>query len=191
MSMNPSSGPHRIQHAIVHYHEIALKGRNREYFEQHLVRNIQSALKDLAIRRVENLRSRIRIQLPSGADHTLIQQRLTRVCGIANFSLGRTLPLNLAEPNFDSLTGAIIEELRQKSFSTFRVTAKRADKRLTLTSMDVERAVGAALCQGTGKTVSLKDPDCTVYVELLTRDVYFSVEKIQGAGGMPVGVSGK
>lgn len=191
MNTHPSSGPNSIRYAIVHYHEIALKGRNREYFEQRLVRNIQLALKDLAVSRVENLRSRIRIQIPSGADHTLIEQRLTRVCGIANFSLGLGLPLNLAEPNLDSLTGAIIEELRQKSFSTFRVTAKRADKRLTLTSMDVERAVGAALCHATGKTVNLKDPDCTVYVELLTKEAYFSVEKIQGPGGMPVGVSGK
>ena len=47
--------------AIVHYHELALKGRNREYFEQRLVRNIQWTLKDLGVRRVENLRSRIRV----------------------------------------------------------------------------------------------------------------------------------
>ena len=42
--------------AIVHYHELALKGRNRDYFEDRLVRNIQLALKDLGVTRVENLR---------------------------------------------------------------------------------------------------------------------------------------
>jgi tRNA uracil 4-sulfurtransferase len=180
-----------MRSASIHYHEIALKGRNREYFEQRLVRNIQLVLSDLGVNRVENLRSRILVQLPSDAKLDLIQERLARVCGIANFSLGLGLPLNLAEPNLDQLTGAIIEELRQQSFSTFRVTAKRADKRLSLTSMDVERTVGASICEATGKPVSLKDPDLTVYIELLTKEAYFSVHKIQGPGGMPVGVSGK
>ena len=177
--------------AIVHYHELALKGRNRDYFEQRLVNNIQLALKDLGIKRVENLRSRIRVLLPRDSNAEVIKDRLTRVCGVANFSLAHTVPLDLANPNLDKLSAAIIEELRAKSFSTFRVSAKRADKRLTLTSMDVERAVGAAICAGTGKNVSLKNPDLTIYLELLTTDAYFSAKKIQGPGGLPVGVSGK
>ncbi len=177
--------------AIVHYHELALKGRNRDYFEDRLVHNIQLALSDLGVRQVENLRSRIRVILPSDANSEIIRQRLSRVCGIANFSLADSVPLDLANPNFEALNAAIIEELRTKSFSTFRVTAKRADKRLPLTSMDAERIVGAAIHEQTGKAVSLKDPDITVYLEMLSRDVYFAVEKIQGPGGMPVGVSGK
>jgi tRNA uracil 4-sulfurtransferase len=177
--------------AIVHYHELALKGRNRDYFEDRLVRNIQLALKDLGVTHVENLRSRIRVLLPEETSSETIRQRLSRVCGIANFSLANSVPLDLAHPNFEALSAAIIEELKTKSFSTFRVTAKRADKRLPLTSMDAERIVGAAIHEQTGKAVSLKDPDITVYLEMLSRDVYFSVEKIQGPGGMPVGVSGK
>lgn len=177
--------------AIVHYHELALKGRNRDYFEDRLVHNIQLALNDLGVRQVENLRSRIRVILPSEANRDIIRQRLSRVCGIANFSLADSVPLDLAHPNFDALSAAIIEELKTKTFSTFRVTAKRADKRLPLTSMDAERIVGAAIHEQTGKAVSLRDPDITVYLEMLSRDVYFAVEKIPGPGGMPVGVSGK
>lgn len=177
--------------AIVHYHELALKGRNRDYFEDRLVHNIQLALSDLGVRQVENLRSRIRVILPSEASSEILRQRLSRVCGIANFSLANSVPLDLVSPNFEALSAAIIEELKTKSFSTFRVTAKRADKRLPLTSMDAERIVGAAIHEQTGKAVSLKNPDITVYLEMLSRDVYFAVEKIQGPGGMPVGVSGK
>ena len=177
--------------AIVHYHELALKGRNRDYFEDCLVRNIQLALNDLGVRQVENLRSRIRVILPSEANRDIIRQRLSRVCGIANFSLADSVPLDLAHPNFEALSAAIIDELRTKSYSTFRVTAKRADKRLPLTSMDAERIVGAAIHEQTGKAVSLRAPDITVYLEMLSRDVYFAVEKISGPGGMPVGVSGK
>ncbi|ULA63691.1 MAG: putative tRNA sulfurtransferase [Nitrospira sp.] len=177
--------------AIVHYHELALKGRNRDYFEDRLVRNIQLALSDLGVRQVENLRSRIRVIFPSDAKSEIIRQRLSRVCGIANFSLADSVPLDLANPNFEALNAAVIDELRTKSYSTFRVTAKRADKRLPLTSMDAERMVGAAIHEQTGKAVNLRDPDLTVYLEMLSRDIYFSVEKIPGPGGMPVGVSGK
>jgi thiamine biosynthesis protein ThiI len=86
---------------------------------------------------------------------------------------------------------AVLAEIESQSFTTFRVTARRADKRLTLTSMDIEKALGAAICDRTGKKVSLKHPDVTIYVELLSKDAFCSAEKIEGPGGMPVGVSGQ
>jgi len=176
---------------IIHYHELALKGRNREHFEQRLVRNIRWALKGLGVKRVENLRSRIRVILPNGVSDDIVKDRLVRVFGIANFLMACMVPLDLAHPDLGELNNAIGQDLHQRSFTTFRVTAKRADKRLPLTSMDVERAVGKHLCTITGKKVSLTNPDLTVYVELLSKDVYYSVDKVVGPGGMPVGVSGK
>jgi tRNA uracil 4-sulfurtransferase len=177
--------------AIAHYHELALKGHNRDYFEQRLITNIRTALRDLGIRQVQNLHSRIRIELPPETGVDLIRDRLTRVCGIANFSLGRVIPLQLEHPDLEALSAAAIAELNTKSFQTFRVTAKRADKRLVLTSMDIEKAVGAAICEQTGKTVNLKAPDVTVFIELLSKEAYCAADKIEGPGGMPVGVSGE
>lgn len=177
--------------AIAHYHELALKGHNRDYFEQNLVTNIRTALRDLGIRHVQNLHSRIRIELPTEADVDVIRDRLVRVCGIANFSLGRVIPLQLGNPDLEALSAAAVAELKGKSFQTFRVTAKRADKRLALTSMDIEKTVGASICEHTEKKVSLKHPDLTVYIELLTKDAFCSAEKNEGPGGMPTGVSGK
>lgn len=177
--------------AIVHYHELALKGRNRDFFEQRLVDNIRTALKDLGVKRIESLRSRIRVVLPDQVTDQAVRERLTRVFGVANFSLAYAVPLDLANVNLDDLMRRIGEVVRHRSFDTFRVTAKRADKRLTVTSMDVERAVGKYLCELTGKKVNLTRPDLTVYIELLARDAYYSLEKIRGPGGMPVGVSGK
>ncbi|MDF0666792.1 MAG: tRNA 4-thiouridine(8) synthase ThiI [Nitrospira sp.] len=176
---------------IAHYHELALKGNNRDYFERCLVKNIRTALKDVGIRQVENLHSRIRIRLPLEASPEVVRDRLKLVCGIVNFSLGRVVPLELRDPNLGALTTAVLEEIRSQSFTTFRVTAKRADKRLTLTSMDIEKVLGAAVCNSTGKKVSLKNPDLTIYVELLSKEAFCSAEKIEGPGGMPVGVSGK
>lgn len=174
---------------IAHYHELALKGRNRDYFEQCLIDNIRTALHDLHVRQVENLHSRIRIMLPPEADPTIVRERLRRVCGIANFSVGRTIPLDLAHPDLDELATTVLEELAPASFRTFRVTARRADKRLVLTSMDVEKAIGAAVCQATGKQVSLKNPELTISIELLSKAVFCTTEKVEGPGGMPVGVS--
>lgn len=176
---------------IVHYHELALKGRNRQYFEQHLVRNIRWALKGLGVKRVENLRSRIRVILPPGVPDEIVRDRLLRVFGIANFLMAGTVPLDLTHPDLGELSEAVGHDLQQRTFRTFRVTAKRADKRLPLTSMDVERAVGKHLCAITGKKVSLTNPDLTVHIELLSKEVYYSADKVAGPGGMPVGVSGK
>ena len=177
--------------AIVHYHEIALKGRNRKHFEERLVGNIRWMLKDLGVKCVENPRSRIHVLLPDEIPDQTIINRLTRIFGIANFSLAHGLPLDLAHPDLGTLSQAVIESIRSEAFATFRVSVKRADKRLTLTSMEVARDVGTAVCDATGKNVSLEDPDLTVYLELLSKKAYYSIRKIQGPGGMPLGVSGK
>src|SRR3990170_4768121 len=96
--------------AVVHYHELALKGRNRDYFEQRLVRNIHLAIKDLGAKRVESLRSRIRVVLPPTATDEIVKDRLARVFGIANFLLAYALPLDLATPDWNALKQAIGQE---------------------------------------------------------------------------------
>ncbi|HXF94063.1 MAG TPA: tRNA uracil 4-sulfurtransferase ThiI [Nitrospiraceae bacterium] len=177
--------------AILHYHELALKGRNRSFFEQRLVRNLRLALKDLGVRRVDALPGRIRAILPDTLPWEPVKTRLSHVFGVVNFSLAQSVPLDLIHPNLDALKIAVADEVQGLAFQTFRVTAKRADKRLTLTSMDVERELGAYLCAVTGKKVNLTKPDLTVYVELLSSEAYYSVKKEVGPGGMPTGVSGK
>ncbi|HEU4684317.1 MAG TPA: tRNA uracil 4-sulfurtransferase ThiI, partial [Nitrospira sp.] len=159
--------------------------------ERQLVENIRTSINDLGIRRIERLRSRIRVVLPPQVGDQAIIDRLSRVFGIANFSLADSVPLNLSQPDLSELMRGIASALRDRQFETFRVTAKRADKRLALTSMDVERVIGKSLCESTGKKVKLSDPDLTVYVELLSKDAYYAIEKHPGPGGMPVGVSGR
>ncbi len=177
--------------AIVHYHELALKGRNRDFFEQRLVRNIRLALNDLKIKRVESLQGRIRVTIPDQVSPELVVERLRRTCGISNFLLTESVPLDLHAPDLTVLKQVAERQLAQQTFTSFRVTAKRADKRLPLTSMEVERDVGGYLFDVTGKAVKLKQPDLTLYIELLTHEAHVSARKIQGPGGMPVGTSGK
>ena len=178
--------------AIVHYHELALKGRNRPFFEARLVRNLRQVLRDLSVTQVESLPGRIRISLPNETPWKLVKTRLARIFGIANFSLAQSVPLEKdAHALLDALKSAIGDAVRELPFTTFRVTTKRADKRFPMTSMDVDREVGAHLCRLTGKRVSLDNPDLTVHIELLARDAYYSTQREAGPGGLPVGISGK
>jgi thiamine biosynthesis protein ThiI len=177
--------------AIVHYHELALKGRNRPYFEQRLVRNLRLAVKDLGVREIKALPGRIRVSLSEEMPWETVRERLGRTFGIAHFALAHSVPLDISKPDLDALKTAIGGTVQGLDFSTFRVSTKRADKRFPLTSMDVDREVGAHLGRLTGKKVSLKNPDLTVHIELLARDAYFSTRKDPGPGGLPTGISGK
>jgi thiamine biosynthesis protein ThiI len=175
---------------IVHYHELALKGRNRPYFEHRLVRHLRAVLKDLGVTRVEPLRGRIRIALDEAAAWEPVRERLSRVFGVANFSLAESVPMSLTG-TLDVLKTRAGEAVQPLVFSTFRVSTKRADKRFPFTSLDVDREIGAHVCASTGKRVSLSKPDVTIAVELTAREAFVSVHREPGAGGLPLGSSGK
>jgi thiamine biosynthesis protein ThiI len=179
-----------VRCAIVHYHELGLKGRNRPYFQNKLVRHLRLVLRDLGGRQVDALTGRIRVTLAEDTPWEPVRDRLSRVLGVAHFAPARSVPLS-PDGNLEALAQAAGEAVAGLSFSTFRVLTKRADKRYPRTSLEVDRLIGAHLCAVTGKRVSLGDPDLTVRIELLSRDAYVSVQREAGPGGLPVGVSGK
>ncbi|MEC4669604.1 MAG: tRNA uracil 4-sulfurtransferase ThiI [Nitrospirota bacterium] len=176
--------------AIVHYHELALKGRNRPFFEGRLVRHLRLALRDIGVRQVEALPGRIRIALLDETPWEKVSARLSRVFGIANFSQAHSVSLSKPQP-LDGLKAAIGAAAQDLPFVTFRISTKRADKRFPLTSMDVDREIGAHVCAVTGKRVRLQNPDLTIRIELLSSEAFFSLSREPGPGGLPVGVSGK
>ncbi|HJR78076.1 MAG TPA: THUMP domain-containing protein, partial [Nitrospiraceae bacterium] len=160
--------------AIVHYHELALKGRNRDLFEQRLLRNIREALRGLSVGGVTALRGRMRVSLPDELPAGIVRERLGRVFGISNFLLTETAPFDLSRPDLDGLKAIASRQVQDLPFRTFRVSAKRADKRFPLTSMDVERAIGQHLRETTGKQVDLSRPELTLHIELLTKEAHLS-----------------
>lgn len=177
--------------AIIHYHELALKGRNRPFFEQRLVKNLRLVLRDLGVRQVDALHGRIRVALADETPWEAVSERLGRVFGIAHYALAYSMPMDLAHPSLEALKLAIGRAVAPLTFDTFRVSTKRADKRFPFTSVDVDREIGAHLCRLTGKKVSLGRPELTVQIELLTKAAYYSTKKEAGSGGLPVGISGK
>jgi tRNA uracil 4-sulfurtransferase len=171
---------------VVHYQEIALKGRNRPWFIARLVRNIKTATSDLNVTRVTTKMGRIEILLGSADAWEPVAERLRHVFGIANFSRAALVPLDV-----DGIAEAILNDLGDLRVSTFRVSAKRADKRFPLTSPQIEREVGGRIKEAKGWTVDLDNPEFTIHVEALTGEAFYHFGKNAGPGGMPTGVSGR
>jgi thiamine biosynthesis protein ThiI len=181
-----------IQHlpmhsVVVHYQEIALKGNNRPWFIARLARNLRASTADLGVREVRVLMGRIEVVLDGDAQWPQVRTRLSRVFGVANFAKAGRAPLDV-----DAIAGAILADLDEGVRPrTFRVSARRADKRFPLTSPQIEREVGGRIKEAKGWTVNLDDPEFTIHVEALTNEAFYYFGKEHGAGGMPVGVSGR
>ncbi|MBI2188028.1 MAG: tRNA 4-thiouridine(8) synthase ThiI [Acidobacteria bacterium] len=171
---------------IVHYQEIALKGKNRPWFLGRLVRNLRRALADLDVRAVRPLMGRIEVVLGPEATREQVGERIRRTFGIANFSYAARTPLDL-----DALTAAILRDLEGRTCRSFRVTVRRADKRFPLTSPQVEREVGGRIKIARGWTVDLEHAELVVHIELLADEAFYSFGKERGPGGLPTGTAGR
>ena len=171
---------------VVHYKELALKGRNRPWFVQILVQNLKNALKGIGVPRVRSVMGRIEIDLAPEASFEAARERIRHVFGIANFSLAGRAP-----HDFQALADAILVDLADIEVPTFRVSARRADKRIPFTSPQIEREVGGLIKQAKGWKVDLDDAALTVHLEMLPDHAFYFFGKIPGAGGLPSGTSGR
>ena len=171
---------------VVHYQEIALKGRNRPWFIAKLVRNLRNATRDLDVRQVVPRMGRIEIVLGSEEAWAPVADRIRHTFGVANFSRAGRAPLEM-----DAIAGAILQDLGDLQTSSFRVSAKRADKRFPLTSPQIEREVGGRIKEARGWKVDLSHPEFTIHVDALTGEAFYYFGKEAGPGGMPTGVSGR
>ncbi len=171
---------------VVHYKELALKGKNRPWFIQLLVRNIKGALAGLHVAAVRSITGRIELELRPDTPWDEVRDRLRRVFGIANFSYA-----NRGPHDFSALSSAILTDLGDREPGSFRVSATRSDKRLPFTSPQVEREVGGIIKQAKGWRVDLEHPALTVHIEMLPDGAFYFFGKEPGAGGMPTGTSGR
>jgi thiamine biosynthesis protein ThiI len=176
-----------VPSVVVHYGELALKGRNRPWFIHTLVRSIRSALKDLSVQDVRALIGRIIIRFESEDDWPEMRARIARMPGIENFALARHTPLDL-----EALTEAVVEALAGwPAVPSFRVMARRADKRFPVPSPEIERVIGARVQALTGWRVDLSKPAFIIRVEVLSNDAFFFFDRQPGIGGLPVGTGGR
>lgn len=177
---------------IVRYAEIHLKGLNRPYFEKALVKNIQGALTGIPGAEVKRGESRVYIENVSDTDLNRALERLRFVYGIHSYS-----PAIRLEQDADIAAKALADMVKAekdrlgKETASFRVEAKRADKRFPLKSLDIARQTGGVIIENVdGLKVDLEHPDITAYIEIREK-AYCYTRVVKGPGGMPVGCNGR
>ncbi len=171
---------------VAKYQELALKGKNRPWFIDRLLRHLEHAMAGLPVADVRCVMGRIEVSLVPGSDPDPIGARLAKVFGLANFSRAGRAPLDL-----DAITAAILGDIGPRRPRSFRVVARRADKRFPVPSPEIERIIGGHIKQATGWPVDLDNPDLVVRVETLTDSAFYFFGKEKGPGGLPTGTAGR
>ena len=172
---------------LVHYSEIALKGKNRSWFVGRLVRNIHGALAGLHVKEVRTHIGRIEIVL--GQDSTLpeVSDRLSRIFGIANYSVATHLPLD-----FEGMASAIVSQLPpRESAESFRVFVRRADSKFVTPSPDLARDLGSRVWHARGWKVDLDHAELVIRIEILPGAAFCYMGRDPGIGGLPTGTGGR
>jgi tRNA uracil 4-sulfurtransferase len=170
---------------VVHYHEISLKRGNRPLFLRHLRRNLERALVDVGPTRIEQLSGRIVIDLEQSRAPDIVRDRIARVFGVASATVAYRAPSTL-----DAMKAVLGRLLEGRSFPTFRISARRAFKTYPLTSVELNRALGAFVLEQVSTRVDLEHAAQDIRVEVLPAETYISLDGVDGPGGLPVGVSG-
>lgn len=175
---------------LVKYGEMVLKGLNKRSFEDMLTKNIKRRIKSLGQFKITSAQSTTYITpLDDNIDLTEVVDRVGKIFGIA--ALCRAC---VCEKDFGNITEKSIEYLGDilSSAKTFKVNAKRSDKAFPMKSPEICMELGGILLEKfPNLTVDVKNPEVTVTVEIRDTNAYVHAENIKGAGGLPVGSSGK
>ncbi len=169
--------------------ELTLKGLNRCNFEDILVKNIRKSIRDLGEVQVRKAQSTIFIEPKDESfDFNEALERVKCVFGIAGFSRACVCEKDMADIIAKS-PDYLAQDL--KKVKTFKVEAKRADKRFPLTSPEICREIGGVLLSRFPHlSVDVHNPELVVNVEIRDYNAYVRGEQLHGAGGLPVGTAG-
>lgn len=170
--------------------ELALKGLNRNTFEDILIKNMKKRLSDLGSFEFTKSQSTIMVDpLDDDIDLDDAVDMLKKVFGIA--ALSRAC---VCEKDFDDIKTVAAEYLCEQleDVKTFKVEAKRSDKKFPMKSPEISRELGGyLLSKFSNLKVDVHNPDIIVTVEVREKYAFVRGNNIKGAGGMPTGTSGR
>lgn len=169
--------------------ELVLKGLNRNTFEDVLIKNMKRALRELGEFKFTKSQSTIMVESLNDADLDDAVEILKKVFGIAALSRAA-----VAEKDMESIRQTTLSYLAEEleGAKTFKVEAKRSDKKFPLKSPEICRELGGfILSKFHHLKVDVHNPDVTVTVEVRDNYAFVRGNNIKGAGGMPVSTSGR
>jgi tRNA uracil 4-sulfurtransferase len=175
-----------MRYLIGRYHEVALKGQNRWRFTAQLKRNLLDLMSDYRLGAIRSEGPRLFAELPDELDDAVAIERGALLFGLQNFTLSRAVAADLKVLEREVL--AAVQGTPAKSFA---VRTRREDKRFALNSMQVDREIGGAVKDALGIAVDLENPELTINIEIFPERAFVSIGKHPGAGGLPLGVSGR
>ena len=172
------------------YGEIALKGLNKSTFESMMMKSIRRRLKKFGEINITKAQSTVYVEpVDDNIDVDEVVDRLSKIFGI--IKLCRCC---VVEKTMDAILNDSIEYIREdmESARTFKVDAKRSDKKFPYKSPDICNELGGKLLETFPHlSVDVHKPDVTVTVEVREKYAFIHAGKLEGAGGIPVGSSGK
>lgn len=169
--------------------EIALKGLNRGYFEDRLIKQIIKNIKEIGYEKIYKETGKIYIE-GNPDDYPVIINRLKKVFGLVYIS-----PCIRVDKDTEVINNAaklaMKEATENSSIQTFKVDTNRSDKNYPLKSPEISRNIGGVILDEFEKLkVDVHNPDIYLYIDI-KEHVYIYTERIKAYGGMPVGTSGK
>ena len=175
---------------LAKYGEMALKGLNKKTFEDVLIKNVKRRLRSFGKFDYSSAQSTLYITpLDENIDLSEVSERVGKIFGIATYCRAC-----VCEKDFNDIKEKSVEYLTDilGIAKTFKVNAKRADKSFPMKSPEICMELGGILLEKFPHlTVDVKNPEVTVTVEIRDTNAYVHAENIKGAGGLPVGTSGK
>ncbi len=173
---------------MIRYGELSIKGKNKMRFVNKLRNHIKHVVSVYPEVTVYFDRDRGHVYL-NGADYQEVSASLKKIFGIQNFA-----PSYKVEKSVPALKEAVQDIMKNiyKDGMTFKIAARRSDHNFELDSRDLNQVLGDAVFTAIPNVqVQMKSPDITLRVEIRPDAAYISHEEIKGAGGLPVGTSGK
>lgn len=169
--------------------ELILKGLNRKYFEDKLIKQMRRAIRDIGFEKIYKEQGKVYIEADE-ANFPLMINRLKKVFGLVYIS-----PCIRVEKDIDQIYEAAIEAMKKAldkgNIKTFKVDTNRSDKKFPLKSPEVSREVGARILREfPDLTVDVHDPEVYIYVDIKQYG-YIYTDRIKGYGGLPIGTNGK
>ncbi len=172
---------------LVRYGEIALKGKNRGRFEQQLRKNLKEALKNFQAT-VEKMEGRFLVSGPEENRDKMVE-RLSKVFGVVSLSAVEKTGLDLEEIKKMALEMAGRVPADKKEF---KVETRRSNKQFPYPSPEVNKILGAHLLEHYPHLkVDLEQPDFTLSVEISHNKAFLYLDRVEGPGGLPVGITGR
>lgn len=165
---------------LVRYGEIALKGKNRNLFQNKLVEAIKNILKrkgfDASIRVTQG---RLLVDAPHQA-----AQFIKRVPGVVSVSPAWKM-------EYEEIPNFLSEQLKNFNPSSFKIEARRIAKAFHKNSQQINEEIGAFVVQRFGWKVDLENPELVIGIEMIEGTAYLFFETMEGVGGLPSGTQGR